>query len=178
MVRFGPHFGSILGPFWAPRSTQNRTKNPSKIKLQQHASTGPPREALRPPQELPRPPQDHPKSSQDHPQSPPNSPKRAQNPPERLQDRPKKPPRPSQSNPFSIVLNNTRSHQEDPRSFQDQHIRSSELLSLHTSEPLRLRVPAANCLGGIREAQTISRTFRGVMRKTKLMDSYKIGAST
>ena len=32
----------------------------------------------------------------------------------------------------------------------------NELLSLHTSEPPGLRVPAANCLGGIREAQTIS----------------------
>ena len=31
----------------------------------------------------------------------------------------------------------------------------NELLSLHTSEPPGLRVPAANCLGGIREAQTI-----------------------
>ena len=142
---FGLHFGSILGPFWAPRSTQNRTKNPSKIKLQQHASTGPPREALRPPQELPRPPQDRPKSSQDHPKSLPNSPKRAQNPSKRLQDRPKKPPRPSQSNRFWIVLNNhyfltkqkfwkfARSHQGDPRSCQDQ--RASEPPHIWASRP-------------------------------------------
>ena len=32
---------------------------------------------------------------------------------------------------------------------------SSELLSLYASEPPGLRVPAAKCLGGIREAQTI-----------------------
>ena len=68
---------------------------------------------------------------------------------------------------FSIVLNNhyflikhicwkfSRSHQEDPRSCQDQHIKASELLSLHASEPLGLRVPAAKCLCGCREAQTI-----------------------
>ena len=62
--RFGFRFGSILGSFWAPRSFQNRTKNRSKFKLRQHASTGPPREAPRPPQELPRPPQVRPKSSQ------------------------------------------------------------------------------------------------------------------
>ena len=45
--------------------------------------------------------------------------------------------------------------QKDPRTFQDQHIRASELLSLRASEPPSLRVPAAKCLGGIREAQTI-----------------------
>ena len=164
-VPFWLHFGTLL----APRSLQNRAKNQSKIKLQQHAFTGLPREAPRTPQELPRQPQELPRPPQDCPKSHSNSPKRPQNPPKRLQDRPKKPPRPSQSNLFSIVLNNhysfkkhkcwkfARSHQEDPRSCQDQHIRSSELLSLHASEPPGLRVPAANCLGGIREAQTISK---------------------
>ena len=100
LLQFWSVLGSILGPFWPPRSIQNLTKNRSKIKLQRHASTGPPRETLRPPQELPRPPQDRPRSSQDHSKSLPNSPKRAQNPSKRLQDRPKKPPRPSQSNRF------------------------------------------------------------------------------
>ena len=143
--RFGLRFGSILGAFRAPRSVQNRTQNRSKNKLRQYASTGPPREALRPPQELPRPPQDRPKSSQDHPKSLPNSPKRAQNPSKRLQDRPKKPPRPSQSNRFWIVLNNhyfltkqkfwkfARSHQGDPRSCQDQ--RASEPPHIWASRP-------------------------------------------
>ena len=65
LLQFWSVLGSVLAPFWDPRSIQNRTKNRSKIKLQRHASTGPPREAVRPPQELPRPPQDRPKSSQD-----------------------------------------------------------------------------------------------------------------
>ena len=38
-------------------------------------------------------------------------------------------------------------------------IRASELLSLHVSEPPGLRVLAAWCIGGIREAQTISYNF-------------------
>ena len=59
---FGFHFGSMARLFWAPRSLQNRTKNHSKIKLQQHTSPGPPREAPRPPQDPPKRPQDRPRS--------------------------------------------------------------------------------------------------------------------
>ena len=132
---------SILAPFWDPFGLQDRPKIGPKIHQKLSCSNMPPQDRPERPQDRPKSSQDHPKSSQDHPQSPPNSPKRAQNPPERLQDRPKKPPRPSQSNPFSIVLNHhylltkhkswkyARSHQEDPRSCQDQHIRSSELRS-------------------------------------------------
>ena len=160
--RFGLRFGSILGPFWAPRSIQNRTKNQSKIKLQRHASTGPPRETLRPPQELPRPPQDRPKSSQDHPKSLPNSPKRAQTPCKKLQDRPKKPSdhrRVIDSELCSIIIiflqnKNFGSSPEAIKEIQEA-AKINELLSLHTSEPPGLRVPAAKCLGGCREAQTI-----------------------
>ena len=54
--------------------------------------------------------------------------------------------------------------QAGPRGFQDQYIRASKLPSLHTSEPPGLRVPAANCLGGIREAQTISSTCPGMLQ--------------
>ena len=50
----------------------------------------------------------------------------------------------------------SRRYQEDPRGFQDQHMRASEFLSFHASEPPGLREPADRCLGGIREAQTIS----------------------
>ena len=108
------------------------------------------------PQEVPRPLQDSSKRPQDHPKRLQDSPMKHQNLAKKLQDR----PRSRQDHPkviFSQLCSIiARSHQEDPRNCQDQHIRSSELLSLHTSEPPGLRVPAANCLGGICEAQTIS----------------------
>ena len=90
-------------------------------------------------------------------QDPPRQPQGVQIPLRRL---PKKPPRPSQQSSFSSVLKNNCFNMNifvgsSPRSCQDQHIRATELLSLHASQPPSLRVPAANCLGGIREAQTI-----------------------
>ena len=114
----------------------------------------------------PRPP----KRSQDRPKSPQRPPKR---PSETPSSDPKNNPRgPGRSHFFaksffqmcsiSLISHQDvywklfRSHQKDPRTYKDQHIRASELLSLHTSEPLRLRVPAANCLRGIREALTIA----------------------
>ena len=92
-------------------------------------------------------------------QDPPTQRQGVQSPLRRL---PKKPPRPSQQSSFSRVLKNNCFNMNifvgsSPRSCQDQHIiRAFELLSLHTSQPPSLRVPAANCLGGIREAQTIN----------------------
>ena len=54
----------------------------------------------------------------------------------------------------------SRSHHEDPRDFQDQHVRAYELLDLHKSQPPNRQVRAAKCLGGIREAQTIMHKIR------------------
>ena len=53
-LQFWIVLGSILAPFWAPKSTPNRRQKSLKIKLRQHTSTIPPGKAPRPPQEAPR----------------------------------------------------------------------------------------------------------------------------
>ena len=84
---FGLRFGSILGPFWPPKSTPNPRQKSMKIKLRQHTSTRPFQEAPRAPQEASRSPQEAPKTLPDSlkgskspsggsprsPQDPPNS---------------------------------------------------------------------------------------------------------
>ena len=164
-LQFWTVLGSVLAPCWDPFGLQHRSKTGPKIHQKSSCSNMPPQDRPERPQDLSRPHQDRPKSAQDHPKSYPNSPKRPQNHPKEASRSPQEPQRSSQSNLSSIVLDNfyfptkhtccklDRSNQEDPRSCQDQNIRSSELLSLYASEPSGLRVPAGSCLGGICEAQ-------------------------
>ena len=100
-----PRWSPRASPRGSPRGSQDGAKKEKKneVKLREARNAtgrvmgGHPGVVTRPLEEG--------RGDQDQPKSPPNSPKRPQNPPKRLQDRPKKPPRPSQSNLFSIVLN-------------------------------------------------------------------------
>ena len=87
LLQFWTVLGSILGPFWPPKSTPNPRQKSIKIKLRQHTSTRPFQEAPRAPQEASRSPQEAPKTLPDSlkgskspsggsprsPQDPPNS---------------------------------------------------------------------------------------------------------
>lgn len=64
--------------------------------------------------------------------------------------------------------------QEDPSGFENQHTMASELPSLHAPEPPSLRLPAANCSGGIRQAQTISWLFLLVFYSCSLTSLKKV----
>ena len=57
-----------------------------------------------------------------------------------------------------IILLQNKNFGSSPEAIKEiqEAAKINELLSLHTSEPPGLRVPAAKCLGGICEAQTIT----------------------
>ena len=127
----------------------------------------------RPPQDAPRTAQEASRSPQEAPKTLPRGSKRAPRPPESFPMWLRNSPKWSQETSFfsnwifpifclcsrpSICLyirkdstKLSRSHQEASKSFANQHIMISELPSLQVSE-----CPVSSCLGGIREAQTIS----------------------
>ena len=156
-----------------PRGPKTTPRLPKKPQDRPKRPQGPLQEASRSPQEAPK---TLPRGRQrdlSPPKTPPSGPKNAPRGPERSHLSPK--------SSFAIVLNNhwflmkndnwkfQRSHRKDPRTFQDQHVRASELPSLHASEPPSLRVPAAKCLGGIREAQTIYLFIRCSYARTLIL---------
>ena len=154
MVRFGLHFGLLWDAIWATKSVQNRSKNLSTINLRQHTPKRALQEASRPPQEAPGPPKEASRSPQEGAQTAPNPPIWPQETsfsPNRIF------PIFYLCSRSSICLHLrkdstklSRSYQEAPKSFANQHIIISELPSLQVSE-----LPVSSCLGGIREAQTI-----------------------
>ena len=188
-VRFWSVFDSILDPFgdpfWAPKSFPNLFRNRSKIKLRQHSPMTPLQEGPRPPQEAPRPPQEAPRS----PQEPSKTPQEAvRDPSSGPKNNPRGPGRshlfPKSS--FSNVLNKLDflikifigSFQEAIKKIQElPKINMSEPPSFQASMPLSLRVPAAKCLGGIREAQTITLLSENptVHKLTRVVDERKRG---
>ena len=83
LIRFGPRFGFILAPFWAPKTAPKSIQTSIKNNL---AARWPPR----PLQDRPRASQDAPRTPPDPPQDPPGPSQNApQEPPGRFLDRPK-----------------------------------------------------------------------------------------
>ena len=117
LLQFWIVLGSVLAPFWDPFGLQDRSKIGPKIDQNLSCGNMPlqdrperpqdrpraPKTTPSPPQELPRPPQDRPKSLPKQPQETPKPPKEASRSPQEH-------PRSSQSNLFSIVLNDHHFH--------------------------------------------------------------------
>ena len=176
MLIFLFDFGSFWAPFWAPLGRhlglQIAPKSIQKSIQNQLVPTYPEESASRGPKTAPRGPRTPPrglKIAPRGPQVPPKGPKKEPKPaptpqfgPGMPQDGPKRHHfSPNRIFPIFYLCSRSsislylrkdstklsRSYQEAPKSFANQHIIISELPSLQVSE-----LPVSRCLGGIREA--------------------------